>query len=228
MFSGIATRQGPVSNFTPKNVSVVRQVAELVNQGRKVVVFSAVKEHSLWLSKVLNGLGYPALSVVEDRGDEIVTLGPQGRADVVKDFVEDGFPILCASIHAMNLGHNLDCASAVIVNGLPWDFATFDQAIARVHRITSRRPVDIYIAQVVCREDTDDFRQGASLDQKMRCLVLDKGESSSLALDGIVPEREEVRIDLQEFLRELTENWKTPVNVLDEENLRKELKAIAK
>jgi len=30
---------------------------------------------------------------------------PQGRADVVKDFVEDGFPIFCASIHAMTLGH---------------------------------------------------------------------------------------------------------------------------
>ena len=119
----------------------------------------------------------------------------------------------------MNLGHNLDCASAVIVNGMPWDFATFDQAIARVHRITSKDPVDVYIAQTVCREDTDDFRAGASLDQKMRKLLQDKGECSSLALDGVLAEKDEVHVNLQDFLEGLAKTWKTPLNVLDESAL---------
>jgi SNF2 family DNA or RNA helicase len=212
---------GPVSNFTPKNVAVIHKVAELLAQGRKVVVFSAVKDHSLWLADVLNRLGYPALSVVEQRGDEAVTLGPKGRADLVRDFIQDGYPILCASIHAMNLGHNLDCASAVIVNGLPWDFATFDQAINRVHRITSKRPVDVFVAQTVCREDTDDFRMGASLDQKMRALLRDKGQASSLALDGVLPERCETTINIQALLDYLAKHWQKPTDTPDEEDLRR-------
>ena len=219
-----ATENGfPVSNFTPKNVAVIRKAMELADQGRKVVIFSAVKEHSLWMAKILNRIGCPALSIVEERGDGIVTLGPQGRADLVRDFIDDGFPVLCASIHAMNLGHNLDCASAVIVNGLPWDFSTFSQAIARVHRITSRDPVDVYVAQVVCSETTDDFRAGASLDQKMRHLIRDKGESSSLALDGELAEHNETSLDIQQFLEELSKQWKEPLNTLDEADLQRSL-----
>jgi hypothetical protein len=196
---------------------------DLADEGRKVVIFSAVKQHSYWLTGVLNRIGYPALSVVEERGGHIQTISPTGRADLVRDFVDDGFPILCASIHAMNLGHNLDCASAVIVNGLPWDFATFDQAINRVHRITSKRPVDIYIAQSVIRDDTDDFRLGASLDQKMRRLIRDKGESSALALDGTLPERDEITINLQDFLADLAKSWKEPLDTLDEADFERPL-----
>jgi len=33
----------------------------------------------------------------------------------------------------------------VILKGLPWDFATFDQFIARVHRLTSQKPVVVYV-----------------------------------------------------------------------------------
>jgi SNF2 family DNA or RNA helicase len=219
-----ATNNGyPVSNFTPKNVAVIRKAMELADQGRKVVIFSAVKEHSLWMAKILNKVGCPALSIVEEKGDNVITIGPQGRADLVRDFITDGFPVLCASIHAMNLGHNLDCVSAVIVNGLPWDYASFSQAIARVHRITSRDPVDIYVAQVVCSETTDDFRAGASLDQKMRRLIRDKGESSSLALDGELAERNEDSLDIQKFLEELSKQWREPLNTLDEADLQRSL-----
>jgi len=49
----------------------------------------------------------------------------------IRDFIDGDAQVLCASIQAMNLGHNLDVASAVIINGLPWDFARFDQAINR-------------------------------------------------------------------------------------------------
>jgi len=47
-----------------------------------------------------------------------------GTYDVSVSFLE---PIITLE----TLGHNLDVASAVIVNGLPWDFASFDQAINR-------------------------------------------------------------------------------------------------
>jgi hypothetical protein len=209
-----------VSNYTPKNVAVIQKARELADSGRKVVIFSAVKQHSYWMAKVLNQLGIGTLSIVEEKNGQIVTMGPKGRANLVRDFIEDGFPILCASVHAMNLGHNLDCASAVIMNGMPWDYASFDQAINRIHRITSKHPVDVFVAQTVCNEASNDFRNGASLDQKMRQLLKDKGESSSLALDGKLPEREEEQIGVQEFLEELAKDWSEPFDTLDEEALR--------
>jgi hypothetical protein len=105
------------------------------------------------------------------------------------------------------------------VDGLPWDHATFDQAINRVHRITSKAPVDVYIAQVVCREDTDDFHMGASLDQKMRRLLRDKAQSAGLALDGAIPDIDEITIGQQQFLDALRHEWQTPEGLVDESAL---------
>jgi len=214
---------GAASNFTPKNVAVIRKALELASAGRKVVIFSAVKEHSAWVAESLNRFDVQALSIVERKDGRSVTLGPKGRAHLIRDFIDGDAQVLCASIQAMNLGHNLDVASAVIMNGLPWDFASFDQAINRVHRITSREPVDVFIAQVVCNERTNDFRHGASLDQKMTDLIKQKGETESLALDGQAPEIDENQIDIGKFLKEVADAWRAPADVLDEQALERAL-----
>jgi len=122
---------GAANNFTPKNVAVIQKARELVEAGRKIVILSAVQDHSAGMAAVLNRLGVPALSIAEESGGRIVTKAPKGRADLVNEYIHGACPVLCASIQAMGLGHNLDVASAVIINGLPWDFARFDQAINR-------------------------------------------------------------------------------------------------
>ncbi len=85
------------------------------------------------------------------------------------------------------------------------------------------RPVDIYIAQTVCRTDTDDVRRKTSFDQKMRRLLRDKGQTSSLALDGSLPERSETTIELQQLLESLTKDWRQPTSVLHENDLQRKI-----
>jgi SNF2 family DNA or RNA helicase len=72
--------------------------------------------------------------------------------------------VLCAGIQALRLGWNLDMARAAIVCGFPWSHEALDQAVARVHRLTSKEPVEVY---VVLAKGTLDARKWELLCEKM-------------------------------------------------------------
>jgi hypothetical protein len=111
----------------------------------------------------------------------------------------------------MNLGHNLDMANVVILKGLPWDFATFDQFIARVHRLTSKRPVTVYVV----------LTEG-SVDERKWQLLNDKSAAAQLALDGRLFEQDEEEIDLQKILDELKEQGVMVDSVVPEELVKQQ------
>lgn len=80
----------------------------------------------------------------------------------------------------------------VILAGLPWDFASLDQFLARVHRLTSRRPVTVYVV----------LTEG-SLDERKWKLLQDKTASAELAIDGHLVAKKQKPISQQEILDEL-------------------------
>jgi len=202
-------------NMTPKNLAVVQQAIECVKRGEQVVVFSSLMEYGPLIAGLLNEAGISACHIVKMNGDESTTKGPSERADLVTDFRRGNFSVLCAGINAMSLGHNLDNASSIIVSGLPWDYATFDQAIARAHRLTSKREVHIYVALT-----------SGSIDEKMWDLIKDKEAAASLALDGRLFEQEEQEIDLQKFLDDLKDNWQEDGLTVDEADVEDRLDAL--
>jgi superfamily II DNA or RNA helicase len=202
-------------NTTPKILAVVQQAVECVKRGEQVVIFSSLMEHGPVVANFLNEAGISACHIVKENGDTLSTKNPGERADLVTDFRKGKFSVLCAGINAMSLGHNLDNASSVIVSGLPWDYATFEQAIARAHRLTSHREVHIYVALV-----------SGSIDEKMWELIKDKEAAASLALDGRLFEQEEQEIDLQKFLDELKENWREDGVTVDEQEVEDRLDSL--
>ncbi|MCG3144179.1 MAG: hypothetical protein HONDAALG_01572 [Gammaproteobacteria bacterium] len=202
-------------NMTPKNLAVVQQAIECVKRGEQVVVFSSLMEYGPLIAGLLNEAGISACHIVKTNGEETTTKSPGERADLVTDFRRGRFRVLCAGINAMSLGHNLDNASSVIVSGLPWDYATFDQAIARAHRLTSKREVHIYVALT-----------SGSIDEKMWDLIKDKEAAASLALDGRLFEQQEQDIDLQKFLDDLKESWQEDGTTVDEEEVEDRLDAL--
>jgi SNF2 family DNA or RNA helicase len=114
--------------------------------------------------------------IVEEREGRAQTKNPRKRASEVYEFAE----VLCAGVQAVQLGHNLDAASAVVLTGLPWSFSALSQFEARVDRLTSTRPVSVYA--VLTR---------GSLDERKWELLRKKGAASDLALDGqLVGEQE--------------------------------------
>ena len=202
-------------NHTPKILAVVQQAIECVKRGEQVVVFSSLMEHGLVVANFLNEAGISACHIVKESGDNLTTKNPGERADLVTDFRKGNFSVLCSGINAMSLGHNLDNASSIIVCGLPWDYATFDQAIARAHRLTSKREVHIYVALV-----------SGSIDEKMWGLIKDKEAAASLALDGRLFEQEEQEIDLQKFIDDLKDNWQEDGVTVDETDVEDRLDAL--
>jgi SNF2 family DNA or RNA helicase len=99
-----------------------------------------------------------AVHVVEEREGRAQTKNPRKRAAEVYEFVEGDAEVLCAGVQAVQLGHNLDAASAVVLPGLRWSLSALSQFEARVHRLTSTRPVSVYV--VLTRRSLDERKWG--------------------------------------------------------------------
>lgn len=196
-------------NMTPKNFAALRKVCELVQEGHKVVVFSARMEFGKWFAERLQEKGVDALHIVEGKDGKWTTKGPSKRASLVKDFIEGKSSVLCCGIEAMNLGHNLDVASKVVIVGLPWGMDTLRQAMARVRRLTSKKPVDAYL-----------FLTEGSIDERIYSLIGQKKAAAHLALHGELLKEEVEEITQQQFLNQLRK-WGIPVQeTIDETHLQ--------
>ncbi len=200
------------SNWTPANLKVLELAEEHAKAGDKVLIGSSLMAYGPWVAAQLTSKGVKAVHITEESNDgKFQTKSPSKRAAVVEQFRNDGASVLCASVYSMQLGHNLDTANVVILRGLPWDYSTFDQFIARVHRLTSKRPVTVYI---VMSEGTVDTRKWE--------LVNQKGAAAQLALDGMLYSQDEERIDLQQILNELKDKGISSDTTIPEEQIRKQ------
>ncbi len=110
----------------------------------------------------------------------------------MRDFRHGDLQVLLCGIPAIRLGHNLDTASVVVVNGLVFSYEMFDQFIARAHRLSSRKPVTVYV-----------MLTKGSLDEKKWELLSAKAAAADLALDGQLMDEREEPISLEKVLKEL-------------------------
>jgi hypothetical protein len=180
------------SNWTPKTLKVLELCLQRVAAGDKVLVGSCLIETGRFLAGRLRERGVNTVHIVEQRQGRAQTKNPRKRAAEVYEFVEGDAEVLCAGVQAVQLGHNLDAASAVVLTGLPWSFSALSQFEARVHRLTSTRPVSVYA--VLTR---------GSLDERKWELLRKKGAASDLALDGQLIGEQEKPIDWNKVLREM-------------------------
>lgn len=184
---------GRASNWNPANLKVLQLATEHAAKGDKVLIGSSLAAYGPWLAEELCKHGVTAEHIVRERLDgSIQTLSPAKRADAVCDFRSNGTSVLCTTTQAMKLGHNLDTANVVIVHGLPWTYSDLDQFVARVHRLTSQRPVTVYI---VMTAGTVDVRKWE--------LVTQKGAATQLAIDGQLFDQDVQKIDKQQILAEM-------------------------
>jgi hypothetical protein len=183
---------GGPTNWTPKNLQVLELVRRHVAAGEKVLVGSDLIATGVWLSEQLDAQGIESIHIAEETAGRLVTIGPKRRSAQVADFISGTASVLCCGIQAMNLGHNLDCASTVILTGLPWDLATLQQFVARVRRLTSRRPITVYVVMVE-----------GSIDQRKWELLQAKLAASHVAIDGHTVPRDEDPVDLQGVLEDM-------------------------
>jgi hypothetical protein len=183
---------GEPSNFTPANLKVLELAMEHAARGEKVLIGSDLIETGRWISARLAEKGLRAVHITEEKSGRVGTKNPRKRAADVAAFVEGDAQVLCAGTSALKLGHNLDVASTVILNGLPDSWMMFSQFLDRVHRITSTKPVSVYV--LIPRN---------SLAERKWDLLRDKGGTSDLAFDGELSVQPEKPIDWRKEIEQM-------------------------
>ncbi|SFD92245.1 DEAD/DEAH box helicase [Paracidovorax konjaci] len=113
----------------------------LLDEGRRVLVFSQFTGMLALVAERLQALGLPFLSLTG-------RTAPAQRGAVVQRFqdpaAEGSAPILLASLKAGGTGLNLTAADTVIHLDPWWNPAVMEQATARAHRIGQDKPVFIH------------------------------------------------------------------------------------
>ncbi len=110
---------------------------KLVEQGRRVLVFSQFTELLDLIADQLRDLALPFLSLTGKTPTE-------ERGQVVQRFQAQEVPVLLVSLKAGGLGLNLTAADTVIHMDPWWNPAVEEQATARAHRIGQNRPVLVF------------------------------------------------------------------------------------
>ena len=108
---------------------------ELVNEGRRILVFSQFTSMLALIEQELvkQSLGYVMLT-----GDT------QDRESVIGQFQDEGVPIFLISLKAGGVGLNLTAADTVIHYDPWWNPAVENQATDRAHRIGQKNKVFVY------------------------------------------------------------------------------------
>lgn len=184
-----------LSHWTPGRLKILELCLEHARAGRKVLFGSCHKAVGPWVAARLNEAGIKAVHITdEDSHGKVQTKSAAQRAKVIQSFKTGDAMVLCVGVQAVNMGHNLDCASVAIVDGLPYDFATFDQFCKRVRRLTSKRPVTVI-----------PIMQPGSLASRKWDLLKSKTKAADLALDGKLCEQKTAEVDMSALLAELQE-----------------------
>lgn len=181
-----------ISNYTPANLKVLELALEHAGKGEKVLIGSDLIAPGRWIADRLREKGVRAVHITEEKSGRLSTKNPRKRASEVEAFAKGDAQVLCAGIGAMKLGHNLDVASTVIVSGLPYSYMALDQFIARVHRLTSTRPVSVHVV----------IPKGSLAERKWG-LLADKGSASDLAYDGELSVQPEKPTDWGKVLKDM-------------------------
>ncbi|WP_299821471.1 DEAD/DEAH box helicase [uncultured Jannaschia sp.] len=110
-------------------------LAELVAEGRRVLVFSQFVEMLRLIEGDLSDAGIPCLSLTGQTAN---------RAEVLDAFAQGDAPVFLLSLKAGGVGLTLTEADTVILYDPWWNPAVEHQAMDRTHRIGQEKPVFVH------------------------------------------------------------------------------------
>lgn len=196
------------SDFNPKAAAILKLVHDLISQGEQVVIMSPFQHFS---SSIFNRLRSAGVSVCLLDGN----MAPLKRGKIAAQFKQKRYSVLIGGIDSMGAGYSFENASHLILPSLSWAFDSNEQAINRVHRLNSPKEVTIYTMVI---ENT--------LDERLADIFHEKGDCSSLALDGQLFAEDKKEINLFELLREAVRNFKADAKTVSELAVEQEWKSL--
>ena len=124
------------THFSTKLEEFRELVPELVEGGRKALVFSCWERMTRLAARELDQLG---IRHVRFHG----RLSLRERRNLVDEFMGDPGCLVFLSTDAGGLGLNLQAASTVVNLDLPWNPAVLDQRVGRAHRMGQKHTVNV-------------------------------------------------------------------------------------
>ncbi|HVM48406.1 MAG TPA: DEAD/DEAH box helicase [Candidatus Acidoferrum sp.] len=199
--------------YVPKAATVLTLIAEILERREQAVVFSAFNDpldnFSHWLSEAdVRHVLLDGRVSQKSRGDQ-AAIFKQGRRN------DASIPVMLAGVECMAEGHSFHLANNVILMAYSWAYDKFKQALDRVHRMNSVKPVNVYV--VVCP---------GTIDLRLESLVQEKADASELVLDGrLIGERTE-EVNLAELLHVARREFNAREATIDEDALRSQWPAL--
>ena len=179
--------------YIPKMASTLTLIQEILARREQVVVFSAFNDPldnlGCWLDEA--SVRYVKLDgrVSQKQRGKFAARFKKGRVKQANS-KDQPIPVMLAGVECMAEGHSFHLANNVILIAYSWAYDKFKQALDRVHRMTSQKPVNVYV--VLC---------SGTIDRKLESLIQDKGDAAELVLDGrLIGERTE-EVNLAELLK---------------------------
>lgn len=114
---------------------LMEQIEELLDEGRRILVYSHFVEYLTIISETLNARGVQHLMFTGKNRDK----------DKTRDQFQSGaYPVMLVSLKAGGVGLDFTAADTVLLASPWWNPGAEDQAVDRAHRIGQTRPVFVY------------------------------------------------------------------------------------
>lgn len=155
-------------------------VADAVENGRKVVIFSNWTQMTSVIMDRLALKGYEPVIITGDTPDN----SRQAYVDYFQN--EPNCKVIVGTIGAMGTGLTLHAGTVEIFLDEPWNRALYDQAVDRCHRIGQKQNITVH--NILCKD---------TIDERIHKLVYDKGVLSDAIVDGKVNKN---KLELLEYL----------------------------
>lgn len=195
------------TDHNPKQAAILKIVEQCLSRGEQVVVMSPFQHFSETLHRRLRQARV-SVCLLDGRLDQ------KKRGRLAKAFKRREYSVLIGGIKSMGEGHSFSQCPNLILPSLEWAFDANDQAIDRVHRLDSEKPVNIY---VMVGENT--------IDERLESLFREKGDCASLALDGRLFEEARKDVNLAELLEDAVRNFNPRAGTIDEQDIEAEWRA---
>ncbi len=217
----IALPHRAASNYIPKTATVLSLIREIIERGEQVIVFSAFNEPNDHLSRLLGEAGVRHLlldgkTAQKKRGAAaaIFKAGRQPYLDA-KGVAHSPIPVTLAGIDSMAEGHSFHRCSNTILYAYSWAYDKFKQALDRIHRLNSEKPVNVYV--VFC---------DGTIDQRLESLTDEKGDAADLVLDGALMGERTEEVNFAELLKLAQQEFEGENQTVDEAVLQSEWPAL--
>ena len=196
------------TDFNPKQAGILSLVEQKLSIGEQVVIMSPFQHFSDTLYQRLRQARV-SCCLLDGKMEEFK------RGRYAKAFKRREFSVLIGGIKSMGEGHSFSQCNNLILPSLEWAFDNNDQAIDRVHRLDSEKPVNIY---VMVGENT--------IDERLESLFREKGDCASLALDGRLFEEKKQDVNLAELLSDAVRDFNASADTIPEQSIEVEWNAL--